>query len=1035
MKPHFSLSLSLVVPGILILIGGLYALLGLFSWRYRDSLAARLFTWLMLALGLWSLSYGLEIYAKALLIKYFWARIEYIGIVSAPVLWFLFILVYTDQWSWMTRQKWMLLWVIPIFTLVLFWTNESHHLIWTSVTLTRHGPLTVLDPNYGWFFWVFTAFAYSCIVIGSVIAIVGALRLPALYRSQVLAIIAAALFPLIGNIVYLFLDSNLDLTPFFFFPSSIALAWAMARYRLLDIIIPPTPNAILQNLHDAVLLLDRQRRVLYMNAVAEAIFSQPRGASVGKPVQMVCGECSTKLISLLDRGEEKLELTMPAKEGPRQFEIRILPMTASAKSAQDAVSHLIIFHDVTENRKVERALKRRDGILRVVSLAAEQFLKSSEWEQSVPLVLEQLGIAAQASRVYIFERFVSPIGESLVSQRYEWVAEDIEPQIGNPMLQNLAWREAGFARWEDTLARGQFIAGRVRDFPLAEQELLTAQDILSIAIMPIFLDDKLWGFIGFDDCLHEREWSDSDLGALRAAADILGAALARRNVELSLYKRQHSQELLQEIIRSSLGQSTLTEMAQVLVDHLGSLIGADQCFLSVWNEKQETVVPLAAYGLPLEEYLSRRIQAGEKKLTESALSRGQMLIVHDAQDSSNESRGLVELFKTRSALVIPMISNEKKLGVVLLGFSNLHQFTPEEIILSEQAVELITLAFAKSQAVEEAQRRYDESETLRRAGATVAETLNLQEATSRLLEQLAFVVPHDSASVQLLRDGALEIIGGEGWTDISSIIGLRFPIPGDNPNTKVIETRQPLLINDTHQAYPAFRTLKHASHIRSWMGIPLIVHNQIIGLLAIDSRETNHFTQDDVQLASAFASQVAVAIENARLFDKVQQLAITDGLTGLYNRRHFMELAQSEFERARRYKRHLSAMMFDIDHFKIVNDTYGHPFGDTVLQAIATLCKDKLREADPIARYGGEEFIALIVEANASAAKKVGERLRIEVEKMPMHYLKKRVHITVSIGIATLTKGVSNLDDLIARADQALYIAKQKGRNRVVLKH
>ncbi len=1034
MLPSFGIPPAILVSGMLILIAGIYGLLGLHGWRRREALLARVFTWLMLSLGVWSLGYGLEIHAQTLPMKIFWVRVEYPGIVSGPLLWLLFALAYTGQWQWLTWKRWALLCLIPISSLLLYWTNESHHLIWESVRLTKSGGLTLLDPACGWMFWVHVAFSYACLLTGSGIVTLVALHAPPLFRAQALTTVAAVIFPLVGNVIYIGLGGDLDPTPFLFLPSSIALAWAIRRYRLLDV-VPPAQNVILQNLHDGILLLDRGLRVLYMNNAAESIFSAKSSESLGLSFDLVCAKCGARLAPLLGLGEQSLEETLLVGGAPRQFEIRVLPLETGRRSAREAASYLIIFHDVTENRQSVAALKRRDTILRVVNLVAEQFLTSSEWEQNVPQVLEQLGIAAQASRVYIFERFVAETGVSFVSQRYEWVAEDIEPQIDNPDLQNLPWREAGFARWEAAFEKGQIVSGRVREFPASEQELLAAQGILTIAVVPISLDDKMWGFIGFDDCLHEREWSDSELGALRAASDILSAALARRNIELRLMQRQHSQELLQEIIRAALGKSTLDEMAQFLVDHLGSLIGADQCFLSRWDEDREMVVNVAAYGVPLVEYLRMKILPGEKCLTASALDAGHMLVVDDVQDSPYANCRLAEMFHTHSVLVFPMISNERKLGAVLLGFSTFHRFTPEEVILGEQAAELITLAFAKNMAVEEAHRRYEESETLRRAGSAVAETLNLQEATTRLLEQLAFVVPHDSASVQLLRDGELEIIGGEGWSDLSSIIGVRFPIPGDNPNTRVIETRQPLLLDDTYEAYPVFRTIKHAAHIRSWLGVPLIVHNQIIGLLAIDSREVNHFSQDDIQLVSAFASQVAVAIENARLFDEVEQLAITDGLTGLYNRRHFMELAQNEFERARRYKRRLSAMMFDIDHFKRVNDTYGHPFGDIILQNIARLCKEKLREADPVARYGGEEFVGLIVEANLTHAKMVAERLRTETEKMAVHHEKGDVHITVSVGVAEQTEDTPTIESLIARADQALYVAKRKGRNRVIGRH
>ena len=1022
------------MPATLFVVAGIYAILGLYGWSNRASPAAKTFTWLMLAMGIWSLGYGMEISPNLLQQKMFWARVEYPGIVAVSVLWLKFALEYTEHTALLTRRNQILLWVIPVTIVALFWTDEIHHLVWQSVVIIQNNGLSLLDPEYGPMFWVHISYSYVLLLAGSAVLIVRLLRAPFLYRAQVIVTIIAVIIPVMGNIFYVFgliPNSEIDFTPFFFLPSGLVLAWGITRYRLLDV-VPPAQNVILQSLRNGVILLDRKHRVLYMNHAAETIFGRKADESLGQSIEQICGGCSAAVAPFLDAGEMRIEKELEVAGSLRQFEINISPMQSFEKFVTpETVSHLLIFQDITERKEAESALHRRDAILRAISLVSEQFLKSSSWEKNIQTVLEQLGSAANTSRVYIFESRTSDDGAFLLSQKYEWVAEGIQPQIDNPKLNEFPWREVGYARWAEELTQHRVISGPVREFPVSEQAPLQQQGILSLAVIPIFIDEIFWGFIGFDDCLSERQWSESELDALRAAAGIFGAALERRNIELRLIKRQHSQTLLQEIIRAALGKSDISEVAQFLVDHLGSLIGADQCFLSRWDEAREQIIPLAVYGVPLEQYLSMTVQPGETTLTASALEAGHMLVVEDAQDSANVSLSLARLFGTRSFLAIPMISNERKLGAVLLGFLELHRFTPEEIILSEQAAELITLAFAKIQAVEEAQRRAEEAETLRRAGAAISETLNLQEATTRILEQLAFVIPHDSASIQLLRGNELEIIGGEGWSNPASIIGVRFPIPANNPNTVVIQTRKPYLLNDVHQAFPEFSNIAHASHIRSWLGVPLIVHNQVIGLLAIDSRETSHFTADDAELATAFAGHVAVVIENARLFNEVQQLAITDGLTGLYNRRYFMELAQNEFERSRRYKRHLSAMMFDIDHFKTVNDTYGHPFGDKVLQAIANLCKKTLREVDPIARYGGEEFIALIVETSLVSAKKVAERLRSEVEKLVTHHASAEARVTISIGLAEQNENTPTIETLIASADQAMYVSKHKGRNRV----
>ncbi|MBI5932348.1 MAG: diguanylate cyclase [Chloroflexi bacterium] len=1025
-------SSAVLIPTTLFLIALIYGILGLYGWRHRDLMLARIFTWIMLAMGLWTLLYGFEISSRSLPWSIFWAKTEYLGIVFIPVYWLAFSLVYTGRANLLTTRNWILLFIIPILTLLLVWTNEMHRLIWVTTGTMNKGGLILLDVVYGPMFYFAFVYFYILLVGGSGMTIISAMRLPPLYRGQAITTIVAMSFPMAGNIFYVAVGSDIDLTTFFFLPTGIALAWAIGRYRLLDV-IPPAQNIILQNLHDGILLLDRRRRVIYLNSAAETIFSRKSRESVGYSFEEVNTECNAAVVPLLAADAKATEITLATMGSLRQFEIRVLPMETGSKSMHEAASHLVILHDVTERRIADTSLKRRDAILRVVNLVAGEFLRSPNWEKNVPTVLEQLGTAALASRAYIFERHISENGVPLVSQRYEWVAEDIQSHFDDPGLQNLAWVDAGFARWEEYFEQGKIIAGKVKDLPVAEQELLVSQNILSIVAVPIILDENLWGFVGFDDCLREREWTDAELGALRAAADIFGAALMRREIELRLLQRQHSQELLQEIISATLGKRDLVEVSQFLVDHLSALIRAEKCFLTLWDEATQRVLPMASYGSLSDDYRQLVIQPIQKSLTASALDVGHILVVDDAQHSIYVDPELAKQFGVHSVLVIPMTSNEARLGAILLGFSYFHRFTPDEIILSEEAANLAALAIAKFRAVEEAQKRVDEAESLQRAVTTVAESLNLQEATSRLLEQLAYVLPHDSASVQLLREGELEIINGEGWTNASSVIGLRFPVPGDNPNTKVIESGEPVLLRDTYEEYPIFRTLDHASHIRSWLGVPLIVRSRVIGLLAIDSRETNHFTHDNIQLVSAFASQVAIAIENARLFDEVQQMAITDGLTGLYNRRHFMELAQIEFERARRYKRHLSAIMFDIDHFKKVNDTYGHPFGDLVLQNLAALCKVKLREVDPIARYGGEEFVALVVEANIKHAELVGERLRREVEKMVTHHGTTETHITVSIGIAEQDENTATLEDLIARADQALYYSKHHGRNRVTL--
>ncbi|MGZ9165539.1 MAG: GGDEF domain-containing protein, partial [Anaerolineales bacterium] len=179
--------------------------------------------------------------------------------------------------------------------------------------------------------------------------------------------------------------------------------------------------------------------------------------------------------------------------------------------------------------------------------------------------------------------------------------------------------------------------------------------------------------------------------------------------------------------------------------------------------------------------------------------------------------------------------------------------------------------------------------------------------------------------------------------------------------------------------------------------------------------------------------QVGTSLERARLFQEVQSLALTDPLTGLQNRRSLFELGRIEFSRSHRLKRPFCCMMLDLDHFKQINDNYGHPMGDEVLQEFAKRCKNSVREVDMIGRYGGEEFVILLPETDSETAILVAERLRASVEETPMKVSGQEVNVTVSIGVSRKDENTLQLETLIARADQAMYIAKHKGRNRVAI--
>jgi diguanylate cyclase (GGDEF)-like protein len=213
--------------------------------------------------------------------------------------------------------------------------------------------------------------------------------------------------------------------------------------------------------------------------------------------------------------------------------------------------------------------------------------------------------------------------------------------------------------------------------------------------------------------------------------------------------------------------------------------------------------------------------------------------------------------------------------------------------------------------------------------------------------------------------------------------------------------------------------------------VPLLAKGRTLGIVLIEHSIKDAFDDENMRLLEVISQQVSIAIENARLYQQMHDLATLDNLTGAYNRLYFNDKLQEEFKKAQEGGHDLSFIILDIDHFKKFNDTYGHLFGDLVLKTLSGFIMKTLRKEDVFARYGGEEFVILMPYTSLEQAKEKAEDLRIGVSQLSITDRVVSASITISIGVSTFPETAGRSQELIRTADDALYEAKRAGRNLV----
>lgn len=361
----------------LIINASMLLMLAVYTWRRRSVSGGLSLFVLAMAAAEWALGYALEISTVGSNAAYLWARVQYLGIMTIPVAWFVFALSYSGQSNWMTRPRLIGLCTVPVITNLLVWTNDYHHFIWPAIAIDTSGIAPILAFEHGAGFWVCNLYAYALLGLGTIIIIRAFMRIPNIFLRQAIAISVAVTAPWLGNIIYVLNIGpviNLDFTPFAFSVAAFATTLGVWRYRFLDI-APVARSYLFEQLEDGILLIDARRRLMDCNATARTFLALPSNA-IGQPIMALFTDMPLLLHVIGTAGNGNFEITIPNRNG--DLRVLAVQVTRLEEGEVSLGGQLVVWRDITERTRAEERLLQKNADLVSMQIALREALDKAE---------------------------------------------------------------------------------------------------------------------------------------------------------------------------------------------------------------------------------------------------------------------------------------------------------------------------------------------------------------------------------------------------------------------------------------------------------------------------------------------------------------------------------------------------------------------------------------------------------------------------------------------------------------------------------
>ncbi len=498
-----------------------------------------------------------------------------------------------------------------------------------------------------------------------------------------------------------------------------------------------------------------------------------------------------------------------------------------------------------------------------------------------------------------------------------------------------------------------------------------------------------------------------------------------------LVRIQRKDQHLKALVEMSAGMTAIQDLASLMA----FTASRTQCLLEVeavtilgWDERAQELVLIGAAGISDPYYPSWAFTFARQ-----AWESHHPILHFPKEEGSSSLESVESEADTAIILFVPFEDSLEASGVILVKRSPPQRvFDEEEVNLLILIASLAASSYRNLQLLSDMRAQIHNIHAVQEVGNLLVSTFDVNTVLQLVVRGIRDVTGASVCSIMLWDETGeyLIIRASEGVPEW--IVRQARVRRGESISGWVAQEGRPLLIKNIDEDTKFEGTAEGRYRSKSLLSVPLKTRGQVLGVININNDHTPRvFTEQDQEILMLFANQAAIALENARLYGELEKLAITDGLTGLPNHRTFQERLLREISRAERFKQEISLIILDIDHFKLVNDKYGHQVGDQVLRRVGNTLQDQLRKMDFVARYGGEEFAVIMPQTRKNVAIRIAERLRESVAQG--RYLKAEPDrsITISLGLAEYPSDATEPPALVEMADRALYISKERGRNRV----